>query len=66
MSLYYIDFLSKVDSQLDTNLKVNRIKYDSDIIIEDIKIPKKFSSMDWKNLLPPPPKNSICLNLNLV
>lgn len=58
MSLYYIDFLSKVDSQLDTNLKINRIKYDPDIIIEDIKVPKKFSSIDWKNLLPPPPKNS--------
>jgi hypothetical protein len=58
MSLYYIDFFNKVDSQLDTNLKINRIKYDPNIIIEDIKVPKKYNSIDWKNLLSPPAKNS--------
>lgn len=58
MIFSYNDFLSKVDSQLDTNLKINRIKYDSSIVLEDIKIPKQFADLDWKNLLPHPPKNS--------
>lgn len=58
MSFYYIDFLSKVDSQLDTNLKINRIKYDSSIVPEDIRVPEKFSHTDWKDLIPKPPTNS--------
>lgn len=57
LSSYY-DFLCKVNSQLDTNLKINRIKYDSTIVLEDIKTDKNFENLDWKNLLPNPPKNS--------
>ena len=58
MQSSYMDFLSKVDSQLDTNLKINRIKYDSSIVLEDIKVPKQFANLNWKNLIPKPPQNS--------
>lgn len=54
----YTNILASIENQLEKNSRIDRIKYNPEIILEDIKVPKKYENIDWKNLIPPPPKNS--------
>jgi hypothetical protein len=54
----YKNILNSVENQLDKNARIDRIKYDNEIVLEDIKVPKKYQYIDWKNLIPSQPKNS--------
>ena len=58
MNKNYYKILSEIDERLDLDRRIDRTKYNPDLNDDDIKIPEIFSDLDWKNLIPYPPKNS--------
>lgn len=44
----YKNILNSVENQLDKNARIDRIKYDNKIVLEDIKVPKNINILIGK------------------